>query len=650
VLRSRKKVFALTAVLLVVSLTLSGCTLIKDIITGFARICEQDPLVVTKTEDTDDGLCTGEDCSLREAVITANACEGRQNIEVPAGTYPLTIIGPDEDAAHTGDLDITDTVAINGVGGLVVIDAQGNDRVFHIIDPQEVPDPNTLSGLTLTGGKADFIGGGILHDAGWLNLDELEISGNQAGAAGTVGGAGGGIYARDHLTVTNLDLVENTAYGSGGGAYLEDAYLLVNEGLLVRDNQSLGGEGGGGLFVFGDSTAEIFDSSFLGNETAANGGAIWNQGSLKITRTVFSENRSELNGGALYHDSPELAELTEIWINNNTAILGGGGIYNRGLLHLYQSGVNTNSAFGGEGGGIFNDTGSGQLLLRNSTVSANMNVPANSGGGSGILNNGGEVRLEFSTMAYNNSDGIENRGGFVRLESSLLSSHSDGNCTGDPVNSGGYNLENGTTCGFTESSDLEDTPALIQFLDLNGGFSLNHALSEGSPALNSGDPDSCPAVDQRGVSRPQGSGCDRGSFESEEMTAIAEPPTTLTTWGSPTPTILVTPTITLTPTPEKIMGTMDQNGFCRTGPGTVYTTATAYETGTQLVIEGQNTFQPKWWYVLVPSTGGNCWISDAVMTVNGPSSQLPEIQAPPTPTPTESIATPDPQQPTPTYQ
>jgi hypothetical protein len=261
-------------------------------------------------------------------------------------------------------------------------------------------------------------------------------------------------------------------------------------------------------------------------------------------------------------------------------------------------------------------------------------------------------------MAYNNNDGIENRGGFVRLESSLLSVHSEGNCTGDPVDSGGYNLEDGTSCGFTESSDLEDTPPLFQFLALNGGFSLNHALGDGSPALNSGDPDTCPALDQRGVSRPQGARCDRGSFESEEfggsgadfMSATAVPLATLSTWGSPTPTIVVTPTITLTPTPEETVGTMDQNGFCRTGPGTVYPPATAYETGTQLVIEGQNTFQPKWWYVLVPSTGGNCWISDAVMTVNGPTGQLPEIQAPPTPTPTVPTSTPDPQQITPTYQ
>lgn len=643
--------------ILILSTALSGCALIEDIFGGFARLCEQNPLRVTKTEDTDDGLCTGEDCSLREAVITANACEGRQRIEIPPGTYPLTLTGPDEDSARTGDLDITDTVAIFGIAGEVIIDARGNDRVFHIMDSTAEPDVNTIADLTITGGRADFTGGGILHDLGWLNLQDVEISGNEAGASGTVGGAGGGIYARDHLTVTNLTLAENTAHGSGGGAYLEDAYLLVNEGLLVRDNQSLGGEGGGGLFLFGETSADIFDSRFLANETAANGGAIWSQGDLQMERTRFEENIAAFRGGGLFHKGDEIAVLTETWFTNNNAEEGG-GIYNEGLVHLSQSGVNNNSGLGGLGAGIYNNGGAALLLIRNSTISANMNVPADEGGGSGILNNGGEVRVEFSTLAYNNTNGIFNRSGLVRLESSVLGHHSGGNCAGEPIDSGGHNLEDGISCSFTESSDLEDLAVGIDRLASNGGFSLSHALLPDSPALDSGDRDTCLPVDQRGVSRPQGPRCDRGAFESEELAgsgsdtlpATDSPTATPTPEETPTATIPATSAITITPTPGETTGTLDRNGFCRTGPGTVYPPATAYEAGTELVIEGQNSFQPKWWVVLVPSTGGNCWISDAVLTVNGPTAQLPEIQAPPTPTPTVPTETPPPLTITPTFQ
>src|SRR4051812_44538631 len=77
---------------------------------------------VTKEADTADGACDA-DCSLREAVIAANAAAGADTITVPAGTYVLDRVGANEDAADTGDLDITDDVTINGAGsGSTIVD------------------------------------------------------------------------------------------------------------------------------------------------------------------------------------------------------------------------------------------------------------------------------------------------------------------------------------------------------------------------------------------------------------------------------------------------------------------------------------------------------------------------------------------------
>ena len=46
--------------------------------------------VVTQEADTADGSCDLNDCSLREAVIAANALVGDDRITIPAGTYVLT--------------------------------------------------------------------------------------------------------------------------------------------------------------------------------------------------------------------------------------------------------------------------------------------------------------------------------------------------------------------------------------------------------------------------------------------------------------------------------------------------------------------------------------------------------------------------------
>ena len=57
--------------------------------------------------------------------------------------------------------------------------------------------------------------------------------------------------------------------------------------------------------------------------------------------------------------------------------------------------------------------------------------------------------------------------------------------------------------------------ALIGPLAANGGPTPTHALLDGSPALDAADIAACPRTDQRGVRRPQGSGCDSGAFERE---------------------------------------------------------------------------------------------------------------------------------------
>ena len=83
-------------------------------------------IAVNRNSDTvaNDGRC-----SLREAVRAArlNAASGEaagecaagsaaDTITLPAGDYVLSIAGTDEDAAISGDLDLTGTVTLAGAG------------------------------------------------------------------------------------------------------------------------------------------------------------------------------------------------------------------------------------------------------------------------------------------------------------------------------------------------------------------------------------------------------------------------------------------------------------------------------------------------------------------------------------------------------
>src|SRR5436309_2887718 len=82
-----------------------------------------------------DGHCAtaGSKCTLRAAIEETNALAGADAINLPAGTYLITIAGAGEDLAATGDLDITGSVSIVGAGAATTtVDGNHLDRVFQV--------------------------------------------------------------------------------------------------------------------------------------------------------------------------------------------------------------------------------------------------------------------------------------------------------------------------------------------------------------------------------------------------------------------------------------------------------------------------------------------------------------------------------------
>ena len=456
---------------------------------------------VTKTADTNDGFCRPWDCSLREAVLNANTCPGPQAINLPAGGYNLSLAGIDEDNGTTGDLDISGELTIVGTGAPSI---NGNiERAFHILPGATV----VFDHIWLTDGSA-IEGAGLVNE-GTLTLTSFTCNYNNAvlppgGMGPTMGGC---IYNRGDLAIIGGQFLANTA--EFGGAI----YNNQNANLTIEDVNFVGNEAtgnGGAINNDADADISITNSEFSMNEAAVNGGAVWNHGTFDAFGLYFEDNHAAGNGGGYFNWVSSAGYITNSWLTLNTADLGGAVFNEEGMLHFYQSGMTANTATGGSGGGIYNLGPAGGLLLRNTTISANTAV----GGGAGLYNNG-NLQLRFITVADNTPEGIRVDGGAeLNIRSSALADNTSGNCAGIPLSSEGYNIENDGTCSFSGISDLPSTDPLLEPLAAYAGMAPSHALGLSSPAIDSGDPDRCTAIDQHGTTRPQGLACDRGAHEN----------------------------------------------------------------------------------------------------------------------------------------
>jgi predicted outer membrane repeat protein len=260
--------------------------------------------------------------SLRQAIIDANASPGPDIINVPAGTYVLTIPGTNENAAATGDLDITDDATINGAGATAtIIDANAIDRVFEV---RGTATAVTMSGLTVRNGRVDgtsgTLGGGInVATNATLTLVDVVVTANTSLAGAGI--ASNGAIVLDHAAVTNN--VNNSANNSGGG--IRGTTLTATDSTI--SGNSAPGQGGG-IFV---GTLTLDRSTVSGNvSTADQGGGIFTiNGTVTITNSTISGNSAPTDeGGGIFNNPPigaaNSVTIVNTTISNNTAQIGGG--------------------------------------------------------------------------------------------------------------------------------------------------------------------------------------------------------------------------------------------------------------------------------------------------------------------------------------
>lgn len=499
-------------------------------------IIDDDPLTATTLTDTvdavpGDGSCddgTGA-CTLRAAIMEANALPGAQNLNlVSGGSYMLTIPGRDEDGGATGDLDITDEVVINSNGA--TIDAAGLDRVFDVHTTGV-----TVTGYgTLTGGSTLVAGGDLGHGGGVLvrsgaqiAIENFTVQGNAAA------GSGGGVAVFGAADLLQVFVTDSTAGVNGGGLFAgTGASIAVSQSTVFSNEATLLG---GGMAAEGTATLTVLSTGINDNDAQEGGGglSLRTGASLTMSSSAVNGNYGHIYGGGL-HVQDASATIDQSFVNDNTTLLYAGGILQLiGTITITDTQIDGNEA--AAGGGIL--TGYATLDIERSTISNNVGIVSGGGIGSGSL-----VAMQNSTISgntspigagfYNHEDlsaffrgdatfhsvtfGPNNGPAFTGIGGSILSvtnslfaPHGGITCVlGSPATSGGFNLTADTSCGFGHVEDLVGD-AELGVLGFNGGITPTHMPEFW--AIDTGG--ACLPEDQRGFSRPQGLDCDRGAVD-----------------------------------------------------------------------------------------------------------------------------------------
>ncbi|MBK9924361.1 MAG: M4 family metallopeptidase [Anaerolineales bacterium] len=317
----------------------------------------------------------------------------------------------------------------------------------------------------------------------------------------TVNGAIGKAMGGDQIRVatgtytgtgTEVVLINKNVSISGGW----NASFAAQTGMSIFDGQSARR----GVTLNSGVTANIERSKVQNSYYV---GIFNDGGALTLNSSIVSGTKDASGSGfGIRNQSGSTLTLNTSIISDNS----GHGIYNTGssiLLTLNSSTINNNVETG-----ISNQ--SGALTLNNSTISGNLR--------GGLSNSGGTATLNNSTVTGNTSTswgGIYTSGGTITVKNTIVAGNSaatsGSDCYGS-INSAGYNLIGDTAgCTFVASTgDLTNVnPKLGELIGAPG----YHSLQADSPAIDAGNPSTCLSVDERGISRPQGSKCDIGAYE-----------------------------------------------------------------------------------------------------------------------------------------
>jgi len=323
--------------------------------------------------------------------------------------------------------------------------------------------------------------------------------------------------------------------GVNGSIDLEEALPTISDDVRVRgpgaDRLTIRrGAGSFRIFRIVCCPSVTISGLTIAGGLAERGAGIESTATLALEGVAVTDNEAIASGGSI-------------------AAVEGAGVLSFGSLTLRESTVSGNRAVasGGTTQTVASDAGIASFnpaSIERSTIAGNVAEASSPSGevraqGGGLGLSGETAAVTSSTIAGNGALAEGGTPGVAKganllataatvVRDTIVAGPRGAASCAFAVVSGGFNIDDGTSCGFLQLTDLDSTNSgLAAGPAANGGTTPTIALLPGSPAVDRGDAFGI-SVDQRGFPRPSdfgaipnllgGDGSDVGAFELQDET------------------------------------------------------------------------------------------------------------------------------------
>ncbi len=437
---------------------------------------------ITVTSPLDDN---GENCTLREAIQSSNTSINQNN------------------GCAMGSTTGTDTIIFSNSLPNNTITLRGGALEVSAGKDIEINANMISGGITLDGNEESALLS--IRDA-FVTLNSISLTGG---------------FSEDII-------VPDTDERRNGNTYA-DPIIDVGDGRLVVLNSNISNNStaaSSGIIRISNSEFQLHDSSISDN-SGTRGGILTSYGGAQVQfeRAIITDNQSPY--ATIFARDPAIT-INNSTISNNTITDSGSSIIRwsgSGSGSISNSTISANNLVDQPSINL-----SVPAVIANTTVSGNsVSSPSLSvvvRGGGIQMSDAGLVQLINTTITNNTAPNLAlneisaNGRTTLSLKNSIVANAVAGaDCLLDTlsfrkaiiVSDSNSIVEDDGTC---QTAARAIDPRLKPLAN-NGGLTRTHALSSDSPAIDSGDNETCQTIDQRGKTRPLSleEPCDVGAFE-----------------------------------------------------------------------------------------------------------------------------------------